>query len=420
MAHEGSKPVRKAKIDMLEGQLNRFIMFDNETPQDMFNRLKKLVNKPKALEPKKWTDRMLTEHMMRDYTPINYNVVALIHQDPTYKRMSSDDVLGRIMNHEIYIEEVNHVKNLSKGITTTRKKEIAFKANKKSKNKQEIVESSSGEEEEEEEEDSSECDDEDMTLFMKKSKKYIKKKKFAKGDKKLKITTNRTCYNCDNHGHFIANCPFERRDDGDDKKKYKPYKKDKGYKRSDKPYKKKSYGEAHVGQEWESEDESSNSDSDGMTTVAIKGKSSSNKSLFPKLNQEKHTCLMTKKNKHKVKTNGISSPKYVSNNDNDDSDDDDDAPFLNGLNEKRVIKNLENELVARDQLLEDQEDLLEQERKNTCELKTLLKLEKDKMRNLLKARRLSPVLRAQLVLFKTQYDVLQKTHKDVEVKFDAL
>jgi hypothetical protein len=32
MAHEGSKPMRKAKIDMLEGQLNRFFMFDNETP----------------------------------------------------------------------------------------------------------------------------------------------------------------------------------------------------------------------------------------------------------------------------------------------------------------------------------------------------------------------------------------------------
>jgi hypothetical protein len=35
-------------------------------------------------------------------------------------------------------------------------------------------------------------------------------------------------------------------------------------------------------------------------------------------------------------------------------------------------------LVARGQLLEDQEDLLEQERKNTCELKRLLKLDKDK------------------------------------------
>jgi hypothetical protein len=179
MAHEGSKPVRKAKIDMLEGQLNRFVMFDDETPQDMFNCLKKLVNKTKALGSKKSTDRMLTEHMMRAYTPMNDNVVALIHQDPTYKRMSSDDVLGRIMNHEMYIEEANHVKNLSKGITTTRKQEIAFKANMKSKSKQVVVESSS-EEEEEKEEDSSGSDDEDMALFMKKFKKYVKKKKFAK------------------------------------------------------------------------------------------------------------------------------------------------------------------------------------------------------------------------------------------------
>jgi hypothetical protein len=44
MAHEGSKPVRKAKMEMLEGQLNHLIMHDDETPHEMFNRLKKLVN----------------------------------------------------------------------------------------------------------------------------------------------------------------------------------------------------------------------------------------------------------------------------------------------------------------------------------------------------------------------------------------
>jgi hypothetical protein len=120
MAHEGSKPVRKTEIDMLEEQLNRFVMFDDETPQDIFNRLKKLVNKLNALRSKKWSDRMLTEHIMRAYTPMNYNMVALIRQDPAYKRMSSDDVLGRIMNHEMYIEQVNHVKNLFKCITTSR------------------------------------------------------------------------------------------------------------------------------------------------------------------------------------------------------------------------------------------------------------------------------------------------------------
>jgi hypothetical protein len=37
MAHEGSRPVRKAKVEMLEGQLNHFIMFDDETPLEMFN-----------------------------------------------------------------------------------------------------------------------------------------------------------------------------------------------------------------------------------------------------------------------------------------------------------------------------------------------------------------------------------------------
>jgi hypothetical protein len=205
-----------------------------------------MVNKAKALGSKKWTDRMLTERLMRACTPMNYNVVVLIHQDPTYKNMTSDAVLERIINHKMYIEEANHIKNLYKGVTRTKKQEISFKASKKSKNKDVVVESSS---EEEEEEDNSECDAEEMTLFMRKFKKYMNKKKFSKGDKKFntKSTTKSICYNCDKHGHFIANCPFERRDDNDDKKS-KFYKKDKGYKRSDKPYK-KFYGEAHIGQE---------------------------------------------------------------------------------------------------------------------------------------------------------------------------
>jgi hypothetical protein len=37
MAHDGSKHMRKAKVEMLEGQLNRFIIFDDETPKDMSN-----------------------------------------------------------------------------------------------------------------------------------------------------------------------------------------------------------------------------------------------------------------------------------------------------------------------------------------------------------------------------------------------
>jgi hypothetical protein len=56
--------------------------------------------------------------------------------------------------------------------------------------------------------------------------------------------------------------------------------------------KKKPYGKAHIGQEWNSSDEISESKSDGMATIAIKGKASLRKSLFPNL--PKHTCLMAK------------------------------------------------------------------------------------------------------------------------------
>jgi hypothetical protein len=93
---------------------------------------------------------------MRAYTPMNYNVVALIRQDLAYKRMTSDNVLGRIINHEMHIEEVNHIKNLYKSVSTFKKQDIALKATNKSKKKKIVIESPSEEEEEEEEDDSDE------------------------------------------------------------------------------------------------------------------------------------------------------------------------------------------------------------------------------------------------------------------------
>jgi hypothetical protein len=151
MDREGSKPIRKSKVKMLEGQLNRFIMCDDETPHEMFNRLKKLANKTRALGSKKWTDHMLTEGLMMDNTPKNYNVVALISQDPVYKKMTSDDVLERIMNHEMNIHEANNINNLYKGVSSSKKQDIALKATNKNKKKKVIIESPSEEEEEEDE-----------------------------------------------------------------------------------------------------------------------------------------------------------------------------------------------------------------------------------------------------------------------------
>jgi hypothetical protein len=48
--HEGTKLVKKAKRQIIECQLDRFAMLDVESPQDMYNRLKKLVNKVRAYD----------------------------------------------------------------------------------------------------------------------------------------------------------------------------------------------------------------------------------------------------------------------------------------------------------------------------------------------------------------------------------
>jgi hypothetical protein len=146
-------------------------------------------------------------------------VVALIRQDPTYKRMTSDDVLRRIINHEMYIEEANHIKNLYKDVSTSKKQDIALKARNESKKKKIVIESSSEEEEEEEDDEEKEYDEDEMALFIKKFNKYISKRRYFKGDKKEKTRSKRVCYNCGKSGHFIAQCQHERKDEDNEKKK---------------------------------------------------------------------------------------------------------------------------------------------------------------------------------------------------------
>jgi hypothetical protein len=293
--HKGSRPVHKAKVKMLEGQLDQFIMLDDETPKEMYNRMNLMVNKMRAYGSKRWINKLMVQRLIRAYTIRGTTLVSIIRSDPNDMRMKSEDILARIINHELLLEEARYVKNLSNGIIWTKKDVVALKASKKSKKKQIQVERSSGEEQDEYEGDEEkEYDEEEMALFIKKFNKYISKRRPFKGDKKEKTRSKRVCYNCGKNGYFIAQCPYERKDEDNDKKK----KKDKIYKK-DKKFTKESCGQAHVGQEWNWSDESSESESDDLTTVAIKGESSSSKWLFPNLS--KHMCLMAKEGKKKEK-----------------------------------------------------------------------------------------------------------------------
>jgi hypothetical protein len=66
--HEGTQPIQKAKIEMLEGQLDRFVMLDDETPKEMYNRMKLMVNKVRAYGSNRWTNKLMVQRMLRAYT----------------------------------------------------------------------------------------------------------------------------------------------------------------------------------------------------------------------------------------------------------------------------------------------------------------------------------------------------------------
>jgi hypothetical protein len=251
----------------------------------MYNWLKKLVNKVKSYESKRWGDQRVIDRMLRAYAVKDTTVICLIQQNPIFKKMTLDDMLGKIISHEMLVEETQHVKNLSRGIIYSKKQDIAFKVTKNSKSKKVVKESSSEEEDDDNNDESTKYDPEEMALFIRRFSKLMSKQKLFKGNKKdkFKSKTKRACYNCGKHGHYIANCPYERREEDDDKKK----KNEKSYKK-DKHYKKKAYGDAHISKGWDSDDKSSDSDSDDVATIAIKG-SSSSKSLFPNLNKGKYT-----------------------------------------------------------------------------------------------------------------------------------
>jgi hypothetical protein len=106
----------------------------------MYICMKHLVNKVRAYGSKRWINRLVVTSLVSAYTIRDNTLVSIIIGDPNYGRMTPDDMLARIINHEMLLEEARYVNNLSKGIVSTKKGDIALKASKK---KQVMIENSS-------------------------------------------------------------------------------------------------------------------------------------------------------------------------------------------------------------------------------------------------------------------------------------
>jgi hypothetical protein len=71
------------------------------------------------------------QRLLRAYTIRDTTLVSIIRSDPNHTKMKLEDILVRIINHELLLEEARYVKNLSKGIVSTKNDVVALKSSKK-------------------------------------------------------------------------------------------------------------------------------------------------------------------------------------------------------------------------------------------------------------------------------------------------
>jgi hypothetical protein len=175
-AHEGTDEVREGKMDFLQGELEHFVMHDEEIVRQMYDGLMVLVSDIRSLGSMEWKDQKVIKKLLRAFTPKNPTLATMIRRDPKFKIKTPNQLLGEILHQELVERDV--AKSLSHKVN----KNVALNASSSDK-----VESSPKALKSRKKDSSDEGSiDEEMALVLRNFKKFIKKNYYKKGcdDKK--------------------------------------------------------------------------------------------------------------------------------------------------------------------------------------------------------------------------------------------
>jgi hypothetical protein len=244
--------------------------------------------------------------------------------------MSPEEVIGKFVSFELMIKDFKQIVEQG-GTSTPEVQPVSFKATEEKKEESTSSRLPI---------DASKIDNEEMTLIIKSFRQILKQRR----GKDYKPHSKKVCYKCGRPGHFIAKCPLSSDSDrGDDNK---------GKRKEKKRYYKKKGGDAHVCQEWDSDESSTDSSSDeDAANIAV------NKGLF--FLNVGHKCLMAKDDKKK-KVKSRASTKYTTSSDEGSSSDDEDeydllALFANlNMQQKEKLNELIDAIDEKDELLDSQ------------------------------------------------------------------
>jgi hypothetical protein len=267
------------KMELVEGELGRFTMIRGEEPTQTYNRLKTLVNKIRSYGSTRWTDHDVVRLMLRSFTVIDSHLVNLIRENPRYTKMTPEEILGKFVSGRMMVKEAQYVDDALNGpLPIYEPQLVALKAT----SSKEALPSKVAQVE------AARLNEDEMALIIKRFKTALKGRK--EYSNKNKTRGKCSCFKCGKTDNFVAQCPDNDNDQGQEK----------SGKREKKKNYKKAKGEAHLGKEWDSDCSLSDSDDEGLAASAF-----DKSSLFP---NERHTCLMAKEKKVRIRD----TPKYLS------------------------------------------------------------------------------------------------------------
>jgi hypothetical protein len=153
------------KRETIEGELGRFRLRQGEEPQDMYNRLKTLVNQVRNLKSTKWDDHEMVKVILRSLVFLNPTQVQLIQGDPGYTLMSPEEVIGKFVSFELMIK--GSKKNIEHdGPSTPEAQPVAFKATEEEESTSSRLPI-----------DASKLDNEEMALIIKSFRQILKQRR---------------------------------------------------------------------------------------------------------------------------------------------------------------------------------------------------------------------------------------------------
>ena len=97
-------------------------MKDDETVRQMYDRLMLLVSDIRALGSNDWDDTKVTKKLLRAFTPRNPTLATMIRRDPSYNKMTPNQLLGEILHQEL-VEKV-----VEKSLSMKANKSLALNA----------------------------------------------------------------------------------------------------------------------------------------------------------------------------------------------------------------------------------------------------------------------------------------------------